>query len=819
MSSQSSYSGTDNPLVTRLASTPVKQPVPYAVPPQGELNARRIWIILVHGRWWVLGITGVLILIALALTLNSRMSFKTSGSLYLGDTLKSDTAFNDRRIQDLVGAPGNEAVGNELEIIKSRELVTQAILKAGINAPVTLEGEKPPRMWQWLLHHRDPRLVSPPLHALRAIDAQATDPALLGKKLQIRFLTQGNYHILDAGNRPVASGRMGKPLSGSGLRLILLPAHPHYTPPAGAKYTLRVTSPDQVYETLMLKFKATVVQSSPTQDLNVIRINLTGPSPYENATFVNQLMQGYLSQHLRWKTEDAAAMESFIDEQLQQVKTSLVKADQQLAAMKRHSGVVLVEGEANAMIRQSSDYEMQRAALQLKLKALDAISNTLRQPGARLEAYLVSQTGDEVLTGMRLSLVKAQEELGKMRTLYTDRAPELQQAKAQVQQQQEAIASYITNQRKLIQGELANLGRLIGGFDAQMKTLPEVEARIISLSRSVEVLSKLYTFLLEKQKETNIAKAAGISKNRILESAIIPPREISPKLPLNLLLGTLVGVILGTIFVFGRRKFANTIQDEAEVREQFAVQPLSAFLPHQDSPRGKPFREGDIPFTPVLEGNPVSSPAEAYRFLGTSLCYTGMANWGQVILVTSSAPQDGKTTITLNLAYALAFEGRRVLVIDAEMRKPSHHQLLNLSQEPGLSAVLAGERNWRNVVQPVLRGQLDAITTGRLSHHPVGLLSSSRLAGFLAEIKEEYDVVLIDSPPFPLVSDAMILARHADRVLTIVRMKHSPKGPLEEHIRWMSANVKHHDLVLNDVALDEHAYGYYGYGINTNSSS
>jgi capsular exopolysaccharide synthesis family protein len=226
-----------------------------------------------------------------------------------------------------------------------------------------------------------------------------------------------------------------------------------------------------------------------------------------------------------------------------------------------------------------------------------------------------------------------------------------------------------------------------------------------------------------------------------------------------------------------------------------------------------------VPNKPLEALADMRSPfAEAFRLLRTNLYYSGSRLDDKVIVVASSGPQDGKTLTTLCLAGMLAADGKRVLVIDGDMRKPSHHILLLQPQQPGLTGILTGKLHWSEAVHTVRTdfGEFGSISTGAPPPNPAELLSSPHLSTFLAEARAKYDYVLIDSPPFPLVSDALVLSHSADRLLSIVRVGISHRRIVWDHVRRLASTSSHYGLIINDVnSRGRYGYGYaYGYGVD-----
>lgn len=778
------------------------------------LDLRQIGLTLWRGRWWVLGIAGLVFSATALFTLNTPMTFQSGGSLYLGDSQQKGSLAG-AGVLDMLGASGNAGVADEVEILKSRELIVQTILKTGLNASVTEPNQKAPHLWQWLYSGRDQDLLKPKADALSALQARVTDSHWAGQPLSLKFSAGGAYQVKSPEGKVLGQGRINQPFLQAGLQFTLKPLHTGFQPRAGAEYTLRITPPEQFYGALMQKaLSISAPKAGPGKELSIVQVQMQSADPYQASRFSNQLMQDYLAQHLQWKTEEAAATERFVTEQIDKVHASLAQSEQRLASYKKGNNAVMLDEGAKALIERMSDYETQRSAARLQLQALDAISSVLRRPAAPVEAYLLSQVDDPVLTGLSNSLAQTQQELKKLQSgPLADTSERVQEQQALLRKQQASIASYLASKRERLQSDLGNFDHLLGQMEGKLKTVPESELQIVALTRSAEVLGKLYVYLLEKQEEAQITKAATISKSRILDSAIVPEREISPKLSRNLLMGLVLGLGLGAALVLLRRKLAHAYQDENEIRQQFPGLPVFATVPHHALPGKANQARAITGFIPIMESAPQSIQAEAYRLLRTSLYYSGAARTEKIVLLSSSAPQDGKTTTVLNLAYALALDGKRVLVIDGDMRKPSHHMLLGIAQHPGLSAILTGEATWQQTVQPVFEGKLDVITTGIIPPNPAELLSGQALNQFLSEAREIYDFILIDSPPFPYVSDARVFVAQADWLLSVVRVGNSPRKPTEEHVHRLAGTVRHYGLIINDLPVARSGYGYgYGYG-------
>jgi capsular exopolysaccharide synthesis family protein len=319
------------------------------------------------------------------------------------------------------------------------------------------------------------------------------------------------------------------------------------------------------------------------------------------------------------------------------------------------------------------------------------------------------------------------------------------------------------------------------------------------------VYNRIYSYLLERQQQAGIVKAATMSKNRVLDPPTLPFREDTPKLALRLA-SLLLGLLLGVLVVLVRRFMSPTLQSERELRVAARDITVFAHVPRETS-------SAALSDVAPASGMPMLSVArrsaftEAFRTLRTNLSLTSWSQTGNVVLITSPCPGDGKTTTTLSLAAVLAADGRQVLVIDADLRKPSHHELLQETSEIGLQGVLSGQYHWRDAVRPVSSsfGEFYSLGAGRAA--PSELLTSERMARLLTETRERFDYVLIDCASFPLVADALILSREADCVLSVLRLQHTPRKLINDHMRRLSESARNYGVVLNDANTPAGGYG------------
>jgi tyrosine-protein kinase Etk/Wzc len=342
-----------------------------------------------------------------------------------------------------------------------------------------------------------------------------------------------------------------------------------------------------------------------------------------------------------------------------------------------------------------------------------------------------------------------------------------------------------------------------------LKRLPAKERELVRLTRLFKVNADIYTFLLQKHEEARIAKASTISNIDIVDPAIIPDKPVKPKKFLYLFFGLLAGGMLGVIVAFFQEYLDDTIKDAEMVKRELLL-PLLAVIPYIPTPEGDREREKHI--TLIAHYDPKSTISESFRSLRTSIHFSGVSKKRQVLMVTSSLPYEGKTTIIGNLAVILSQTGARVLLLDCDLRRPSLHRLYGRPKAPGLTELLAGDNNIESIIHNTGIPGLDFISAGTTPPNPAELLGSDQMKKLIQSFRESYDTILIDAPPVLAVTDALLLSAMTDMVFMVLELGRVPIKAAD-HAREVLQNVGAPiaGFVLNDKT--EHRlerYGYYG---------
>jgi len=483
----------------------------------------------------------------------------------------------------------------------------------------------------------------------------------------------------------------------------------------------------------------------------MLQMTLEDRNPAYAVSVLNEAANVYLRQNVERKSEEAKNALIFLQGQLPQIKAELEAAETKLNSYRLERGSVDVGLEVQGMLNQSVELERQLS---------------------------------------EISLQKAELE-----RRFTSSHPMIQALNAKI--------SRLQSERKKMEGKV--------------KTLPETEQEVLRLMRDVKVQTELYTLLLNKVQELKVAKAGTIGNVRILDYAVIPDKPIKPKKGLIIALGLVLGLFVGVLFVFIRKSLQKGIESPELIEQKLGI-PVYATVPHAEAQIGmhEQMRKhkgkgGDFLLASV---NDSDMAVESLRSLRTNLHFGLMDAKNNIVMISGPAPGVGKSFVSANLAHVLATAGKRVLLIDADLRKGHLFEYFGLNRAPGLSECICGDMELELVVNKTAYDGLDVLTTGQFPPNPSELLMSEHFENLLAEASKAYDLVLIDTPPVLAVTDAVVIGKLAGTAFLLLRAGRHPIQEIQQAVRHLEhGGVKLQGTIFNGLKPKRSKYGYgYGYG-------
>ncbi|OLU79380.1 tyrosine protein kinase [Acinetobacter baumannii] len=434
---------------------------------------------------------------------------------------------------------------------------------------------------------------------------------------------------------------------------------------------------------------------------------------------------------------------------------------------------------------------------------------------------------DEQLPDLKKQLDDAERQFNKFRQqyntvdvtkeseLYLTQSITLETKKAELEQKQAEMAAKYTAEHpamREINGQLAAINKQIGELNSTLKQLPDVQRQYLQLYREVEVKTQLYTALLNSYQQLRIAKAGEIGNVRIVDTAIEPVQPIKPKKLLVLILSVFVGGFIGTLIALLRNMLRTGIKDSGQIENELDL-PVYATVPRspiQESRIKILKKKKSIPILAVKNSDDIA--IESLRSIRTAIHFALANAKNNIIMIAGPSPEVGKSFISTNLATIFAQGDKRVLLIDADMRRGYMHKYFDVDVKPGLSELLSGQADLQKVLHKTQVTNLDVITRGKSPTNPSEILSSNQFKELLEQLQSQYDHIIINTPPVLAVTDGIIISQYTGVNLIVARYAKSQMKELELTVnRFEQAGVKVNGFILNDI---QRASAGYGYGYN-----
>ncbi len=319
--------------------------------------------------------------------------------------------------------------------------------------------------------------------------------------------------------------------------------------------------------------------------------------------------------------------------------------------------------------------------------------------------------------------------------------------------------------------------------------------------RNASVTAELYKMLLQKHEEARIQEAMNVGNVRIVEEAVLPDRPIKPKKTQNMLLALAAGLLAGIGLAVFLEYLDDSIQTTDDAEDAVHLTTLGIIPWMRDAHAAKLIALTD----------PRSPAAESYRTLRTNIKFLSADNPLRTLAVTSAGPEEGKSTTVANMGVCFAQAGKRVLIVDTDMRKPTIHTIFNLPNQDGVSTILAGERSLEECLKPTAQPGLWVLTCGPTPPNPAELLESQRMSQLIETLREHFDLVLFDAPPIIAVTDASVLAARLDGMLLLLGINKVTRKASRHALQLLDrAKVKVWGMVVRGVRPDNDGY-YYSY--------
>lgn len=607
------------------------------------------------------------------------------------------------------------------------------------------------------------------------------------------------------------------------------------------------------------------------RETDIMIINFESTNSVEAKAIANAAANALMQQDTNYARIEFRSTREFLSEQLEDNERQLMAAEEELRNFKIDNNISMLSQETEQLIEQSSELSAELSSAETDRDVSQQNVNYLQSELSQQDTVLLNVNTvltSPLLEQLKTEIVANQTQYVNLLTRleYSPDHPELvalkksiESAKKRLNEEIQRISSVNNGssdplqyraslidkisaakiELNLNEAKVASLQKAVEAYNQRMSLLPDTEIELARLERSYRISEKTYTMLIEKYEEAKIVEQSKVGNIRLVEEALAPEHPIKPNIKMNLLIGIVLGLGLGIGLALLFHSLDSKIRNFDDVKRYVGL-PILGTIPliqTSDSDfedvekllttaKGDEKKELELTLQQmdskiISNYAPKSSAAESFRILRTNLVAKKKPDESMSILITSSGPREGKTTIHTNLATTLSQMDAKVIIVDLDLRRPRVHSMFHINKEEGISDFLVDKSaDLETYIKKSSVPNLDVITSGYIPPNPSELLASSRMDEAIKILKTKYDYILFDAPPVIAVTDAMILAKKIDYLYLVVRVAQADKLVIKRAKELLeNINVDITGAVINGIlpqsyysSSEYHYYYYYYYG-------
>ena len=752
----------------------------------GSLNFNPLEWIFTFLHYWYLFVIALAIALGMAMLKNRRWipTYFSQGTI----VIKESGTYGGSASALMSGFgvdAGYKNVNNQMIMLGSYDLMSRVVDSLPfMNVEYITQGRFKTRM----LYRQTPIIV----------EATRVDPRANGPMFQVAFRNDGTMRIssTDEDNPMELEAHYGEPIHCSLFDIIIWPTELMVN---SGKIYFRF----RTHESLVDEFMSRLQLSFVTEGSTVLALSLVSETPQRDCEFIDKLAKIYLLQNLEQKNEVAENSIRFINEQLDNLQSSLQVSEGAMTNFRQENKFVDVNSYAGQLMGLVAGYDQQAMALRLRETYFDYLIGYIHQ---NIETgAVIAPTTMGINEPMLMGLVQQLNDLRIQRGELTEKNVYYAKYTKDIENVKTAIEEVVTSMRASLEIEKADLKRRMDEVEHSIKQLPKKELQMVAIERNYRIDDNYYTFFLQKRAEAEIQKASNTPDNSIMDkartTAVMNAKAKSKTTSTYLIIGFLIPMIL----IILSELLNNKIRSPKDVVKLKYFR-LIGTLRHAKSQNPT-----------LVRASPRSSYAEMLRAIRTRIEFVLKRKEKMVICVTSTESGDGKTFLSTNLAALYAMTGRKVLLIDLDLRKPNIHTKLGLENGEGASNYLIGDCEMEEAMVRNTPFGFDFMRAGTIPPNPGELVHTDKLSQTLKDLREQYDYIVIDTSPIGLVPDAYAIIENSDMCLFVIRCMQTNKSFCKQTLEQMSEVVENPEqiqIVLSDIPTEgRHSYGSgYGYG-------
>lgn len=556
-------------------------------------------------------------------------------------------------------------------------------------------------------------------------------------------------------------------------------------------------------DALVAEYRAKTMAAPVSDESSIVHVSTVGQVVAKEKLYINKLLETYIESEWYRRQQKGIKTINFIEDQIGIVSDSLRRVETSMEGFRGASGGMMsATTTSDALFQERSRLERERSMLLSRRQYCNSIMEKIRSQSDLRNVPAPSSSGidDPVLNNLVLEITRLSAELAALNITTVKSNPTVIAMERKLKNLSASLAQTAESLVDQVDISLAEVDRNLSKMNYQFSQLPENERKLGNIARKFKLSESLYNYLMEKQAEAGIAIASDQVDKYVVDEALnVAGKAVKPARKMVAIIALLIGLAIPIIIILIRDFFNDTVTDIDQLKRLSTI-PVLTTIPGTKRKR-------------ILPDEPKSLLAESFRTARINMQYLNPNDQRQVVGFTSSTSGEGKTFCAVNLATVMALSGKRVVLVDADMRRPRVAETLEMKGGKGLSTYLIGECPLNQIIEPSDIPGLDVISAGPIPPNPLELVELPAMEALFRDLRSRYDHIVVDASPMGLVSEFVIIMRHVDLTLYVVRQGYTRRGALRLiNDMYKEKKVERIDLVLNDVKAGAgygEGYGYY----------
>lgn len=683
----------------------------------------------------------------------------------------------------------SEEIANEMMLLTSTKLVDQAVTALNLDISYYIRGRiKTGEVYQ-----------STPFQ----VDGRLLDSEFYGRDFNISIVDE-DYYLLSiavehTGYTFEKKLKFGESITDDKFSFLITADKELIKQNKGIReieYQFRVNNHDD----LVLKYQR-ALKIEKIEEASVFEVSIIDEVPQKAVDFVSKITDLYIENSIAVAKGINAKTLEFIEDQLTEVASELNSVESNLEKYQKEKSTMNLDEEQSAYLQRVIEFESEKARLTIQLQSIDALYKSLSAGAStQISPSLLSENADPSLVASINELAALQQRRTNLLFSNTPSSPVVQKIDAEINTANQNIIQMVMSQRKSLVEKINGLSSQIGQYRGSIRQMPTTLRGLVDINRKVAINEKIYLFLLESRAKTIIAKAAIVADKYILEEARATglAKPIRQKIYFTGVGGALA---LSFLVIFLKGIYYNNIQTKDDLVELTSL-PIIGIV-------GKSKEAKDDYL--VVNKNPQSLTSEAFRVIRTNLTYFKSKTPSKVVLFTSSAASEGKTFCAINTATILAKARKKVVLLDLDLHKPRQANAFGMKNDVGITSYLIGKVGLEDIVKKSEIENLDIILTGPRTPNASELVLDSMLEELIVKLRDDYEYIILDTPPVGLLSDSLVLMKYSDINIYVLKANYSKKDFVDIAHQIVEKNeIKNMCFLLNSVNTKNIPAGYGG---------